>query len=167
MQIPSPYYWSTTPVKSPRLRADLKRPRPQTENGSTLAAITAGKASQASEIELATSRFQRRRLATSVRRNLDTKAYAEAVEGELADIHPSIGFGWSEHLPILVNGDLRIGRLAWLRCRGTAVARRGKAVDELRSLPFTALFPSAVGGNRRISTWDLNWTGHDIYQPRW
>jgi hypothetical protein len=91
------------------------------------------------------------------------------IEREMADIHPSIGF-WLGRTFADFGFMVICGLAAWIGCYavGWLLPDRDNTVGELRSLPFVALVPSAVlAAAAGLATWDLDWTGHDIYQPRW
>jgi hypothetical protein len=88
---------------------------------------------------------------------------------ELADVVPPIGFWFSraaiDGIFILLSG-LVAGCGSYLI--GRILQRRSVPANALSVLPFLALLPSSlIATFADFATWDLGWTGRDVYQPSW
>jgi hypothetical protein len=158
----------TTPGESPRLRADLEATTIAGQR-EYIATDDSWKSAAGAPIDwqqpnLANAAWQACKPETGF---VGVSPYL--MKRELADVVPPIGFWFSraviDGLFILASG-LIAGCGSYVV--GKVLQARSAGITALSALPFLALVPSSlVATFADYATWDLGWTGRDVYQPTW
>ncbi len=157
----------TTPGESPRLRADLET---TSTDGQRTYAGTNG--TWKSVAATASAWLQPSFSDADWRPCIEEVGYVgvapHSVERELADIKPPIIF-WLQRAAIDLSFIGAFGVAAWLGCWFVNRLIAGDALHtESRLLPYIALLPStALAAAAAFAIWDINWTVHDFFQPKW
>ena len=140
----------TTPGEAPRLRADLEA---TTTNGerSYIGSDQSWKSIAGTEANWEHPDFNDTAWQPCTPELGYLGVSPKVVEREMADIHPSIGF-WLGRTFADFSLMVIFGLAAWLGCYaiGRLLPGGSNAVDELQSLPFIALLPSANGCHRWV-----------------